>query len=314
MVPTTERNIEAGQFADKWREEFGEVAGVESISFKYNIGPSAGEPINIQLSHYDTKVLEAASSTLAKALLDYNGVIDIEDGFADGKTQLNFNLKPGARALGLNEQDLARQIRASFFGVQAVRQQRGRNEVRTYVRLPESERNSKQALESLLLRTQAGGEIPFSAAATVSEGRAETEIKRSEGRRVVNITADIQEGANANKILASVKDKIMPALVDDHPGLKFSLEGEQREQADALGSLRTGAMMSLLGIFALLAIPFRSYVQPLIIMSAIPFGLVGAILGHVVMQVELSLMSIMGIVALTGIVVNDSLVLIVFIN
>ena len=186
--------------------------------------------------------------------------------------------------------------------------------MRTYVRLPESERNSKQALESLLLRTQAGGEIPFSAAATVSEGRAETEIKRSEGRRVVNITADIQEGANANKILASVKDKIMPALVDDHPGLKFSLEGEQREQADALGSLRTGAMMSLLGIFALLAIPFRSYVQPLIIMSAIPFGLVGAILGHVVMQVELSLMSIMGIVALTGIVVNDSLVLIVFIN
>jgi multidrug efflux pump subunit AcrB len=144
---------------------------------------------------------------------------------------------------------------------------------------------------------------------------APTEIKRVDARRVINVTADIEEGSgNANEIIAAVSRDVMPGLLADYPGLSYSLEGEQREQAESLGSLRSGAIIALLVIFVLLAIPFGSYFQPLIIMSAIPFGIVGAILGHVVMGYEMSLMSLMGIVALSGIVVNDSLVLIVAIN
>ncbi len=315
LIAPDDRDFTASQLADAWRKRFGDVPGVDSLAFKYNFGPSAGAPINIQLSHYDTEILERASTRLSTALRDYAGVIDIEDGFADGKPEITFNLKPEARALGLTEQDLGRQLRAAFFGVEALRQQRGRDEVRVMVRLPKDERRSEQAIDDLLLRTPRGGEIPLLVAAEATSGRSATEIKRSEGRRVVNVTADLEEGvANANEVVASIQANVMPGLVQDYPGLRFSLEGEQREQADALGSLRTGALIALLAIFALLAIPFRSYIQPLIIMSAIPFGLVGAILGHLLLNLELSLMSIMGLVALTGIVVNDSLVLIVFVN
>ena len=315
LVPTDQRNINASEFADKWRKEFGDVAGVDSLSFSYNIGPSAGLPINIQLSHRDTRVLQEASARLAESLRQFNGVTDIEDGFADGKPQLNFTIRPEARSLGLTEQDLGRQIRSAFFGAEAARQQRGRNELRVYVRPPEEDRRSEQALEELLIRTPQGGEVPLKVAAEVDRGRSATEIKRVDARRVINVTADIEDGAaNANKVLADVRKSVMPGLLADFPGLSYSLEGEQREQADTLGSLRTGGLLALMGIFALLAIPLRSYIQPLIIMSAIPFGLVGAFLGHLVMDMELSLMSLMGIVALTGIVVNDSLVLLVFVN
>lgn len=315
LVPTDQRELNASQFAKAWRETFGEVAGVDSLSFRYNIGPSGGLPIDIQLSHRDTRVLEAAASRLAGALRDYGGVTDIEDGFADGKTQFEFKLKPEARTLGLTEQDLGRQLRAAFFGAEAVRQQRGRNELRVFVRLPKETRNSEQILDELLIRTPQGGEVPLRMAAEMVRSQAPTEIKRVNGRRVVNVTADIEEGAaNANEVIASVGKTVIPALQADFRGLSYSLEGEQSEQSDTLGSLRSGGLIALLGIFALLAIPFRSYIQPLIIMSAIPFGLVGAVFGHVIMDMELSLLSVMGIVALTGIVVNDSLVLIVFIN
>lgn len=314
MVPTDNRNITASEFSKKWREAVGPIPGLDSLTFRYNIGPSAGSPINIQLSHRDVEVLEEAAARMAKELEVYS-VKEIEDGFDEGKPQYNFKLTSEALSLGLTEQNVARQLRGAFFGVEALRQQRGRDEVRTYVRLPYQDRRTEHTLDQLLLRTPRGGEIPLSVAAHRELDSAPTEIKRVDARRVINVTADIEDGAgNANEIIDSVRKNIMPGLLNDYPGLTYSLEGEQREQAESLGSLRSGALIALMIIFVLLAIPFGSYTQPIIIMSAIPFGIVGAILGHIFLGYELSLMSLMGIVALSGIVVNDSLVLIVAIN
>ena len=315
LVPSDERDFTASAFSERWRATFGDVPGLDSLSFRYSIGPSAGEPINIQLSHPNTDILEGSAQELAAALVNYPGVKDIEDGVLEGKPQLDFQLTERGRALGLTPTDLARQIRAAYFGSEAVRQQRGRDEVRIMVRLPKEDRASIYSLEELLLRTPNGGEITLSQAAQMTEGRAYTEITRVDGRRVVNVTADVgDDGPTPNEIIRAVGREVMPDLLERHPGLFYSLEGEQREQSETMGSLLNGLIMALLVIFALLAIPFKSYTQPIIIMSAIPFGAVGAILGHLLMGYSISLMSMMGLVALSGIVVNDSLVLIVTIN
>ncbi len=315
LVPTDGRDIIASQLSNKWREAVGELPGLESLTFKFAIGPGAGVPIDVQLSHRDTMTLERASQDVAAALKNYAGVKDIEDGYQDGKRQLSFKLTPEGRAAGLTEADLGRQLRAAFFGVEAVRQQRGRHELRTYVRLPRADRRTANMLNELVLLTPQGGEIPLSRAAVQDPSIAPTSIGREDGKRVVSVTADIIPGvANANVVLGQFQKKELPAILARYPGLSFSLEGTQREQSETVGALSVGLVLALLGIFALLAIPFRSYTQPLIIMSAIPFGLVGAVWGHIFLGLELSLMSFMGIVALAGIVVNDSLVLIVAVN
>ncbi len=316
LVPLGERAFTSSEFSARWRQRVGEIPGLEHLKFNYNIGgPSAGAPVDVELSHTDVAVLEEAATELAEALQGYAGVFDIDDGFSAGKQQLDFKLRPEARALGLTELELARQVRASFFGSEAVREQRGREELRVFVRLPQSERHSEFDVESLLLQTPGGGEIPLADAATVARGRSFTEIKRREGRRVVNVSADVDNSiTNAGKVLADVKREIIPRLISRYRGLGVSLEGEQAAQREALGALGIGFLFALFGIYALLAVVFRSYAQPLIIMLVIPFGLVGALLGHLAMSYSLSLMSMMGIVALSGVVVNDSLILIVAIN
>jgi multidrug efflux pump subunit AcrB len=316
LTPSKRRDFSAQTFVQRWREELGELAGVEQLSFKATIGASAGSPIDIQLSHRDVKVLETAAIRVAAALETYEGVRDLDTGFSAGKPQLDFELTTEARSLGLTTHDVARQVRSAFFGAEALRQQRGRDEVRVYVRRPLTERQSEYDVESLLIRTPRGGEIPLGVAARVERGRADNVINRTNGRRRVNVTADVDEKvANAGKILAGVQGDTLPALRAEFPGLTWSLEGEQRSQRETLHALGIGYLIAMMIILALLAVPFRSYIfQPLIVMAAIPFGLVGAVFGHVVMGFELSIISMMGIVALSGVVVNDSLVLIVAAN
>lgn len=315
LIPTDGRDINASALADKWREAVGDVPGLDSLTFKYAIGPGSGVPINVQLSHRDTRILERASKDVAAGFKNYAGVKDIEDGYQDGKRQLSFKLTPEGRSAGLTEADLGRQLRGAFFGVEAVRQQRGRHEIRTYVRLPRQDRRTANMLDEMVLLTPQGAEIPLSRAAVLDPSISPTSIRREDSKRVVSVTADVVPGvANANVVLAQFREKELPAIMAKYPGLSWSLEGDQREQSETVGALSVGLVMAMLAIFALLAIPFRSYTQPLIIMSAIPFGLVGAIWGHIFLGLELSLMSFMGIVALAGIVVNDSLVLIVAVN
>ena len=315
LVDAGERDVTTAQFAERWREVVGAIPGVDNLSFSYDIGPGSGGAIEVELSHTDIEVLEAAAADLAVRLEDYNGVIEINDGFAAGKEQLDFKLKPAARTLGLTQTDLARQVRNAFYGAEAVRQQRGRDEVRVFVRRPFEERTSEYDIETLLLRTNAGGEIPLGQAAEVVRGRSYTSINRQDGRRLVRVTADVDtKVTTANLVVSDLKTQVLDDLISKYPGLRWDMGGQQRDQAESFGALGNGFLLALIAMFGLMAVAFRSYIQPLIIMFSIPFGIVGAVLGHLVMGYSLSFMSMMGIVALSGVVVNDSLVLVDAIN
>lgn len=308
FVPSDQRPFTARQFAEAWRERVGEIPGVETLDFDYATGGPSGRAIDLLVSHRDLDTLEEGAAALAAGLTTYAGTRDVDDGFSEGKVQYDFRLRPAARALGLTESELGRQLRSAFFGAEAVRQQRGRDEVRVFVRRAREERESLASLERFLLRTPTGGEIPLGEAADVTVGHAYTQIQRVDGRRVVHVTSEIRDGANANQIVERALEEVVPAVVADHPGLVVSLGGDQQRQADSLGALRRGFGFALVVMFALMAIPFRSYVQPLIIMTAIPFSAAGAILSHLLLGYDLSLMSMMGIVALAGVAVNDSIV------
>ncbi|MEZ4227312.1 MAG: efflux RND transporter permease subunit [Polyangiaceae bacterium] len=311
LVPLKDRSFSSTEFSRRWRETIGEVPGVRTLKFGFSTGPSAGSAVDIALSHKDLGVLESAATRVAEKLGEYNGVYDIDNGFAAGKEQLDLRLLPSARVLGLTETDLARQVRSSFFGAEAVRQQRGRDELRVYVRLPKAERSSEHDIEELVVRTPGGGEIPLAQAAELKRGSSYTSIQRKDGRRVVRVTAEVDEGvANANKVIADVQRDVLPGILADYDGVTYSLEGEQKNQAETMASLGKGFVFALIAIFGLLAVVFRSYAQPIIIMAVIPFGMVGAVLGHVAMGYDMSLMSMMGVVALSGVVVNDSLILV----
>ncbi|MBT8492412.1 MAG: efflux RND transporter permease subunit, partial [Deltaproteobacteria bacterium] len=315
MVPEDNRSIAAGEVAQTWRDKMRDVPGIDKLSFNYSTGPSGGAALSIDLSHPQMDVLELAAADLSAKLQDYGGVFDIDDGFQSGKEQLSFKLKPGARSLGITELELARQVRGAFFGSEAVRQQRGREEVRVYVRLPKKERESEYNVEQLLIRTPGGGEVPLSQAAEVIRGRSYTSIRRKNGARVVSVTADVdQASASGADITADVIENYLPELMQRYPGLAWDIGGEQKEMGDMMESLKRGFIFALIAAIGLLAIAFRSYMQPIIIMTAIPFGFVGALWGHVLLGFDLSMMSWMGVVALAGVVVNDSLILVVAVN
>jgi multidrug efflux pump subunit AcrB len=315
LVDAGERGLTTQQFVQRWRDEIGEIPGAESLTFSYEVGVEPGKPIDIQLIHDDVTTLEAAAERLATEIGSYAGLRDIDSGVTKGKDQLDFRLTDAALSQGLTEFDLARQVRASFFGAEAVRQQRGRDEIRVYVRLPLEERRSLYNVEELIVRTPMGGEMPLSQAAVVTRGQAYTVITRTDGRRNISVTADVaDEDANSNEINAQIRERELPQLLADIPGLSYSFGGEQERQAETMGALGVGFLLALIVMFSMLAVAFHSYTQPILVMSAIPFGMVGAVWGHVVMGFSLSLMSMMGLIALSGVVVNDSLILIVSIN
>lgn len=315
LVPSGEREFSARRFSERWRQQVGDVAGVDNLRFSYNIGPSAGAKVAIELAHQDRQVLEAAAGQLAKQLQNYAGVTDIDDGFSAGKEEVQLSLKPAARVLGVTETDLARQVRGAFFGIEAVREQRGRDELRVYVRLPQWQTDSKNALQELVIQTPEGGQMTLRQAAVIERGRSFTEITRQDARRVVEVTADVDPTVTTGgEVTENVVREVMPGLLEDFAGLSYELAGEQQEQQRTMSSLKTGMILALLMMYTVMAVSFRSYVQPLIVLAAVPFGMVGAVLGHLLMGYDLSLVSMLGLVALAGVVVNDSLVLVASIN
>jgi multidrug efflux pump subunit AcrB len=241
-------------------------------------------------------------------------VFDIADNFEDGKEEIKLRIKPAAELLGLALDDLARQVREAFYGFEIQRIQRGRDEVRVFVRYPEGERRKLQTLETMRIRTPAGAEVPFSEVADAEFGRGFAEIRRVDRTRTINVTADVnKESADVEAIKRDLTEHL-DRMVAAHPRVQYSLEGEAREQRESFTSIGFGILFVLFVIYALLAIPFQSYLQPLIVMSVIPFGIAGAMLGHIIMGMSLTIMSIMGMLALGGVVVNDSLVLVDFVN
>jgi multidrug efflux pump subunit AcrB len=314
LTKSEERGIPAADITAAWRKRVGDVPGVESLVFKSNL-VRMGANIDIQLAHENFAVLAAAADRIKQELGSYPGVGDIEDSYSRGKQELKIRLKPEAQTLGITEEDLGRQVRGAFYGAEALRLQRGRNEVKVMVRYPEQDRQSLWGLEAMRIRTPQGGELPLERAARVEAGRGYAEIKRTDRKRVINVTASVDsKAANAQEILTELRQGLLTELRHDYPGLSFDMEGEEKERRDSMASMASGFQLALFAIFALLAIPFRSYSQPLIIMAAIPFGIVGAIAGHLIMGYDLSILSIFGIVALAGVVVNDSLLLIDRVN
>ncbi|NNJ94977.1 MAG: efflux RND transporter permease subunit, partial [Halobacteria archaeon] len=309
------RPLSTAEVTRLWRERVGQIPGMESLKFQSNRGgPASGAALTVELSHRDVDVLDKASSVLAEALSEYANVKDIDDGFSPGKQQLDFRLLPEGRSLGLTAREVARQVRSAFYGAEALRQQRGRNEIKVKVMLPASQRVSEYDIEQLLIHTPGGGDVPLRQVAEVERSRAYTSIDRRDGRRTVNVTADVEPRKATTQVLATLKAGTLQQLVRDYPGLTFGFEGQQADMRDSMASLMGNFAIAMIVIFALLAIPFRSYIQPVIVMAAIPFGLVGAVIGHIIMGYSLSIISMMGLVALAGVVVNDSLVMIVYAN
>jgi multidrug efflux pump subunit AcrB len=314
------RPISAASVAQRWREATPPIPELEELSFSSALF-RVGDPIDVQLQSNDLDQLSEAADRLKERLTGYAGVFDVADSFRQGKEEIKLSILPSAEPLGLSLDDLARQVRQAFYGVEAQRIQRGRDDVRVIVRYPRSQRRSLSDLDNLRIRTPDGGEVPFYAVARAERGRGYAVLKRSDRQRVINVTADVDlTRANANEILADIEENFLPGLLASYPGLSYGLEGEQREQRETLAALIQNYGFALVLIYALLAVPLRSYSQPLIIMAVIPFGLVGAIGGHLVMGRftpalgNLSMMSVFGVVALSGVVVNSSLVLVHYVN
>ena len=314
LAPAEEREITSSEIASLWRQRTGTIPDAVEMVYSSSLFAS-GEAINIEASGPDVDRLRQFAALLREELGTYPGVQDISDSFRAGKRELELAITAEAEAVGLSQADLARQVRQAFYGEEAQRIQRGRDEVKVMVRFPEAHRRSLGDLENLRLRTPGGGEVPFSTAAHITSSRGPASIQRTDRRRVINVTADVDRiRGNANEVIADLEANVLPTLLADFPEIRYSLAGEQEEQRESMAGLAKGFLIALMVIYALLAIPFKSYFQPFIVMSAIPFGLIGAILGHLVMGKNLSLLSMFGLVALTGVVVNDSLVMVDFIN
>lgn len=309
------RPISTDAFVAQWRQQVGDIPGLESVSFAADKGgPGSGNSLEFELSHSDVVTLEAAARDLADALAFYPRVTDVDDGFSPGKQQLDFTITPAGTSLGLSAQTVASQVRAAYYGTEVLRQQRGRNEVKVVVRRPETERVSEYDLEELMIMTPGGQEVLLRDVVNIKRGRAYTVIKRRDGRRVLSVTADVNPRNQGTQVMNSVLADVIPELKAKYSGLSCTMQGKQADMSESTMSLFSGLLMAMLAIYALLAIPFKSYVQPLIIMLCIPFGAVGAVFGHMLMGYSISIMSLLGIVALSGVVVNDSLVFIDFTN
>lgn len=320
LLPGEVRDISAVAVADRWRETIGDVPVARSVEFKSEL-IHAGEPVAIELRSRGTESLIAAADWLKEELRQIAGVREITDDFQDGEPEIRITgLTPLGHALGLTPSDVFNQVRGAFYGQEAQRIQRGRDEVRVLVRYPPERQQNLADIESLYIRLADGTQAPLSEVATYEIGEGFSAIQRVDGRRVVTVTADLDAtqvtSADVNTLLT---DQVLPTLETRFPEVTWAFEGEQAQQAESMQSLALGMLVAMVGVYGLLAIQFRSYIQPFIVMSAIPFGIVGAIAGHVVLHsigrpTPLSFLSMFGVVALSGVVVNDSLILLDLIN
>ncbi len=313
LMESADRGVPAAELASVWRKLSGEVPGAISLQFSSSAGGPrpGGKPIEIDLVGDNLDQLLKASNSLKKELARFDGVEDVEDSYRPGKKELRLSLKDGARQLGVSLQDLAGQTRAGFWGEEALKVQRGRNEVTIRVRYPEKERINSGDLENMKIRTADNKELPFRQVATVTEYRGPSNIHRKYGRRVVTISADVDEDTtNAREVISELSKRFFPELRRNFPDVSISLEGQQKETVDTVGSLLKGLLIALFLIYVLLVNMFRTYSHPLIVLTAVPFSFVGIIIGHIVFGMDFTILSMFGVLALTGIVVNDSLLLI----
>ncbi|MDK2777552.1 MAG: efflux RND transporter permease subunit [Pseudomonadota bacterium] len=316
LVDTDVRPVNANEIVRRWREAIGEIAGIRSLTFdaERGGGPSGGAGLTVELQGSDTVLLQQASDELAATLAQLSGVKDVASSFTNGKPEWDVELNDLGRSLGLSAEDVAGQIRAALYGARALRQQRQRNEVTVLVRLPESERSYSADIERLRILTAAGSYVPLAEIATLHRGISPSVINRRDSRQVVQVTAEVEPREQIPAVMAVLREDVFPELKGRYPSIDSGFRGRQADTQESMSNLQLYGFFAMLLIYVLLAIPFRSYAQPLLIMAVIPFGAVGAVLGHLILGYSMSIMSVMGIVALAGVVVNDSLILIDYAN
>ena len=319
LTPSQTRVLKTREVADRWRQENGPIADAVELKFSSSLF-SAGNDIDIQLEGDDVEELRLVAKQLGIKLAEYPGVLDIRDSFRSGKQELKLSILASGESLGLTLGSLARQVRQAFYGEEAQRIQRGRDDVRVMVRYTRAERRSLGSLDSMRIRTPDGSEVPFGTVASAELGRGFSTIRRVDGRRVVNVIADVDRTQiTANEVIADLNRGAIQEIMAPYPRVTYRLEGQQADQQEATASLIPRFVIAMFVIFTLLAIPLKSYSQPLIIMSVIPFAFVGAIWGHLIMKQlgyvsGLAMMSVLGFVAASGVVVNSSLVLVHNVN
>lgn len=305
------RPMSTAAFTNKWREKNPTPPNVETLTFASDFGgPGSGAALTVELSHNDTDILDRAALELAENLKTFPNTQDVDDGTAQGKKQFDFTMTDLGYALGLTPADVGRQVRGAYYGAEALKQQRGRNEVRVLVMLSEEERRSAYSFQNMMIKAPNGADVMLSDVVQVNEGRAFTTINRRGGQRVTTVSSDVSPPSDANLVINAITSDILPKLQEKYPALTYSFEGQQAEMRESLGALFTGMFGILFVMYALLAVLFSSYSQPLMVMIAIPFSMVGAVIGHFIMGYSMSIVSMFGIIALAGVVINDSLILI----
>jgi multidrug efflux pump subunit AcrB len=322
LCPAAERDYSSAQIINEWRQQIGIIPGVVELSFREETS-SGGNAIDIEISGDNLAELEKASDYLTDELANMEGVIDISTDRRPGKYEIVYNqdsLTKLGRSRNYTLRGVSSQLRAVFAGIEVQRIQRGRDEVKVLVRYPSEDRQSLETLENIKLKsppsiTGESDEIAISQIVVGKPSRGVSSIKRVNGRRAIKIAADVnREVANAKKIADTFTVDHLEKLSIKFDNISWDYQGEQRDQNDSLKEMTAKFFFALLIIYILMAIPLKSYVQPLIVMSVIPFGMVGAVLGHIFMGLEISIMSLCGLVALAGVVVNDSLVLVDYVN
>jgi len=309
-IPFTEdRPYEMKEVTQMWREAVGEIPGMKELKFIAAGHIGGGSPLSFKLSGSNYTALEAAAADLARELATYEGLFDITNSAMSGSDEIKLTIKPEAEALGLTMSSLGRQVRQAFYGEEAQRIQRGKDELRV------EERRSIADLENMRIRTPDGDEVPFNSVAEVSFGQGYSSISRLDRERTVTVSSDLDpEQVEPQQIVRAMSEEYIPELLSRYPGVKYGLEGSSQDQVDFMSKIFMALVIAMFLIYALIAIPLRSYSQPLIIMSVIPFGAIGAVVGHIIMGRSISMFSLFGLIALAGVVVNDSLIMVDFIN
>ena len=314
LVKAEDRLISAAEVASRWRDKVGQIPGAVELSINHDL-IGGGKAIDLQYSYPDTDTLVEIVELTRAHVAGYPGVVDVTDTHRGGKPEIQLALTEEGANLGFTLRDLGRQVRQAFHGEESQRIQRGRDDIRVMVRYPAQDRRSLESLERMRVRTLAGDEVPFSTAAVATMGRGAATITRVDRRRAINVQADIDEDVTSSETLVdALEADFLPALVERYPGLTYSFEGEEVQFAESMDGLFQGFAAALFVMYAMLAIPLKSYVRPFIILSSVPFGMVGAIWGHWLLGLQVSFLSMCGMVALAGVVVNDGLVLASFIG
>lgn len=315
LVKPEQRELDAYQIEKLWRDEIGEIPGTKELRFFAGTNAGGGAALEFQLTGKDDVELEQAAEDIQIKLKEYDGVFDIRNSFSRGSQEIKLSIKPEAEVLGLTLSDLAKQVRQAFYGDEAQRIQRGRDELKVMVRYPKNHRLSVADLEDMWIRTPKGEQVPFYQVADISIGQGFSTITRVNRKRSITISADIDtEKVESRKVVEEMNETIIPEILANYPSVRYGVEGASKEQADFMRQLGYAALGALFLIYGLIAIPTKSYSQPLVIMSVIPFGIIGAVFGHLVLGKTINMMSMFGFIALTGVVVNDSLIMVDFIN